>query len=48
MLSEGSSVVRTCEHHFVTIDGVASVGYIPVGEIIGLSKCGGSVMGFAQ
>ena len=29
---EGISVVSTCEHHFVTIDGVASVGYIPAGN----------------
>ena len=32
------SVVSTCEHHFITIDGVASVAYIPAGRIIGLSK----------
>lgn len=32
------SVVSTCEHHFVTIDGLAKVAYIPNNTIIGLSK----------
>jgi GTP cyclohydrolase I len=32
------SVLSTCEHHFVTIDGVARVAYIPAEKIIGLSK----------
>ena len=32
------SLVSTCEHHFVTIDGTARVAYIPAGKIIGLSK----------
>lgn len=45
---EGISVVSTCEHHFVTIDGVASVGYIPAGKIIGLSKVNRIVRFFAQ
>ncbi|MCB1842916.1 MAG: GTP cyclohydrolase I FolE, partial [Halioglobus sp.] len=42
------SVVSTCEHHFVTIDGVASVAYIPGGKIIGLSKVNRIVRFFAQ
>ena len=45
---EGISVVSTCEHHFVTIDGIASVGYIPAGKIIGLSKVNRIVRFFAQ
>ena len=28
----------TCEHHFITIDGKASVAYIPNEKVIGLSK----------
>ena len=31
-------LTSTCEHHFVTIDGVAKVAYIPHDKIIGLSK----------
>jgi GTP cyclohydrolase I len=31
-------LTSTCEHHFVTIDGVAKVAYIPKDTIIGLSK----------
>lgn len=31
-------LTSTCEHHFVTIDGVAKVAYIPREKIIGLSK----------
>ncbi len=42
------SVVSTCEHHFITIDGVASVAYIPSGRIIGLSKINRIVRFFAQ
>ncbi len=32
------SVLSTCEHHFVTIDGVATIAYIPNKKVIGLSK----------
>ncbi len=42
------SVTSTCEHHFVTIDGVARVAYIPAGTIIGLSKINRIVRFFAQ
>lgn len=42
------SVVSTCEHHFITIDGQASVAYIPKGKIIGLSKINRIVRFFAQ
>jgi GTP cyclohydrolase I len=34
----GISVISTCEHHFVTIDGKACVAYIPKDRVIGLSK----------
>ncbi len=42
------SVVSTCEHHFITIDGFATVAYIPAGKIIGLSKVNRIVRFFAQ
>ena len=42
------SVVSTCEHHFVTIDGASRVAYIPGNKIIGLSKINRIVRFFAQ
>ena len=41
-------LTSTCEHHFVTIDGVAKVAYIPKNKIIGLSKINRIVRFFAQ
>ena len=41
-------VVSTCEHHFVTIDGLAKVAYIPKDKVIGLSKINRLVMFFAR
>lgn len=32
------SVQSNCEHHFVIIDGLATVGYIPNKKVLGLSK----------
>ncbi|QCI22020.1 GTP cyclohydrolase I FolE [Buchnera aphidicola] len=31
-------LISTCEHHFITINGKATVAYIPKNKIIGLSK----------
>lgn len=42
------SVVGTCEHHFITIDGLATVAYKPADKIIGLSKINRLVRFFAQ
>ncbi|MBT1451192.1 GTP cyclohydrolase I FolE [Glaciecola sp. XM2] len=42
------SLTSTCEHHFVTIDGTASVAYIPNKTVIGLSKINRLVGFFAQ
>jgi len=42
------SLTSTCEHHFVTIDGVAKVAYIPKNKIIGLSKINRIVRFFGQ
>lgn len=41
-------LTSTCEHHFVTIDGVAKVAYIPKYKIIGLSKINRVVRFFGQ
>ena len=32
------SIISVCEHHFVTIDGLATIAYIPKERVIGLSK----------
>lgn len=32
------AVISVCEHHFVTIDGRATIAYIPKDKVIGLSK----------
>jgi GTP cyclohydrolase I len=45
---DGVSVSSTCEHHFVTIDGSATVAYIPKNKVIGLSKINRVVAFFAQ
>jgi len=42
------SLTSTCEHHLVTIDGLATVAYLPRKNIIGLSKINRIVQFFAQ
>lgn len=42
------SVTSTCEHHLITIDGLAKVAYIPGSKIVGLSKINRLVRFFAQ
>lgn len=32
------NVQSNCEHHFVAIDGLATVGYVPRNKVLGLSK----------
>jgi len=41
-------LASTCEHHFVTIDGSASVAYVPNDKVIGLSKINRIIRFFAQ
>lgn len=41
-------LTSTCEHHLVTIDGMATVAYLPRTKIIGLSKINRIVRFFAQ
>lgn len=38
LIERDISSISTCEHHFVTIDGVCHIGYIPTDKVIGLSK----------
>jgi GTP cyclohydrolase I len=38
VVERGVNVQSNCEHHFVVIDGVATVGYIPKQKVLGLSK----------
>jgi GTP cyclohydrolase I len=42
------NVMTNCEHHFVVIDGLATVGYIPENKVIGLSKINRIVEYFAK
>ncbi|ABZ74999.1 GTP cyclohydrolase I [Shewanella halifaxensis HAW-EB4] len=44
----GINLTSTCEHHLVTIDGLATVAYLPRKNIIGLSKINRIVRFFAQ
>ena len=45
---ENIDLTSTCEHHFVTIDGSATVAYIPKDTVIGLSKINRLVRFFSQ
>ncbi|XKM13000.1 GTP cyclohydrolase I FolE [Orbaceae bacterium ac157xtp] len=42
------TLTSVCEHHFVMIDGKATVSYIPKNTVIGLSKINRIVQFFAQ
>lgn len=42
------SLCSTCEHHFITIDGKATVTYLPKKRLIGLSKINRIVHFFAR
>ena len=42
------TLTSVCEHHFVTIDGKATVSYIPKDKVIGLSKINRIVQFFSQ
>lgn len=44
----GVSTLSFCEHHFLTIDGVATVAYIPNKKVIGLSKINRIVQFFSR
>ncbi|MDC0635898.1 GTP cyclohydrolase I FolE, partial [Gammaproteobacteria bacterium] len=38
VVEKGVSVQSYCEHHFVNIDGLATVAYVPNKKVLGLSK----------
>lgn len=38
VLEKNITVMSNCEHHFVTIDGKATVAYLPKNKVLGLSK----------
>lgn len=42
------SLQSTCEHHFIVIDGLAKVAYLPKDKVIGLSKINRIVRFFGQ
>lgn len=42
------NVQSNCEHHFVVIDGVATVAYVPNAKVLGLSKINRIVEYFAK
>mgnify|MGYP001368547798 CR=1 FL=1 len=42
------NVQSNCEHHFVVIDGLAAVAYVPKGKVLGLSKINRIVEYFAK
>lgn len=48
VLVRNISALTVCEHHFVTINGWATVAYIPNEKVIGLSKLNRIVRFFSQ
>jgi len=48
VLEKNITVHSFCEHHFVAIDGFASVAYIPRNEVLGLSKLNRITQYFAK
>lgn len=48
VVERGINVQSNCEHHFVVIDGKATVAYIPDQKVLGLSKINRIVEYFAK
>jgi GTP cyclohydrolase I len=48
VIERNINVQSNCEHHFVVIDGLATVGYIPNEKVLGLSKINRIVEYFAK
>lgn len=48
VIERNVNVQSNCEHHFVVIDGVATVAYIPNQKVLGLSKINRIVEYFAK
>jgi GTP cyclohydrolase I len=45
---QGIECLSVCEHHFLTIDGIATVAYIPNRKVVGLSKINRIVQFFSR
>ena len=48
IISQGITFYSTCEHHLLPFFGVAHVGYIPDGKVIGISKLSRIVEHYAR
>lgn len=48
VIVDNIEVQSMCAHHFLPFSGVAHVGYIPDGEVVGLSKFARLVKGYAR
>lgn len=48
VVERGINVQSNCEHHFVVIDGLATVAYVPQQKVLGLSKINRIVEYFAK
>jgi GTP cyclohydrolase I len=48
VLEKNITAISNCEHHFVVIDGLAHVAYIPKEKVLGLSKINRIVEFFAK
>jgi len=48
LVEKGINLMSVCEHHFVGIVGQATIGYIPNGNVVGLSKLNRIVDYFAR
>lgn len=48
VVERGINVMSSCEHHLVTIDGLATVAYVPENKILGISKINRIVEYFAK
>ncbi|MBF6599051.1 MAG: GTP cyclohydrolase I FolE [Dehalococcoidia bacterium] len=45
---KGIPFYSVCEHHFLPFHGVAAVGYLPDGRVVGLSKLARLIDGYAR
>jgi GTP cyclohydrolase I len=48
VIEKDITMISSCEHHFVVIDGKAHIAYIPRGKVLGLSKLNRIVEFFAR
>ena len=48
LLEKNINVQSNCEHHFVVIDGLATLAYLPKKKVLGLSKLNRIVQFFAK